>query len=64
MMRDDWSREKIHFVTGTRDQLEPSAPVEGTVTFVRMSPTFGMVIEARSRCTFSVSASCAATDTG
>ena len=28
MVRDDWSHEKIQFVTGTRDQLEPSAPFE------------------------------------
>jgi GntR family transcriptional regulator/MocR family aminotransferase len=51
MVRDDWSREKIQFVTATRDQLEePSAPFELLISVSREGPgTLGAQIEDRLR---------------
>src|SRR5687767_3777820 len=50
MVREDWSREKIQFVTGMRDQLEPSAPFELLLSVSREGPgTLGAQIEDRLR---------------
>ena len=51
MVRDDWSREKIQFVTAARDQLEePSAPFELLISVSRDGPgTLGAQIEDRLR---------------
>jgi GntR family transcriptional regulator/MocR family aminotransferase len=53
MVRDDWSREKIQFVTETRHQLsaeEPSAPIELLLSVSREGPgTLGAQIEDRLR---------------
>lgn len=50
MVRDDWSREKIQFMAGTRNQLEPSAPVELLLSVSREGPgTLGAQIEDQLR---------------
>ena len=50
MVRDNWSREKIQFVTGTRDQLEASAPFELLLSVSREGPgTLGAQIEDQLR---------------
>jgi len=50
MVRDNWSREKIQFVTGTRDQLEASAPLELLLSVSREGPgTLGAQIEDQLR---------------
>jgi GntR family transcriptional regulator/MocR family aminotransferase len=51
MVRDDWSREKIQFVSETRNQLlEPSAPLELLLSVSRKGPgTLGAQIEDRLR---------------
>jgi len=51
MVRDDWSREKIQFVTETRNQLEePSAPIELLLSVSREGAgTLGAQIEDRLR---------------
>jgi GntR family transcriptional regulator / MocR family aminotransferase len=50
MVRDNWSREKIQFVTETRDQLEASAPLELLLSVSREGPgTLGAQIEDQLR---------------
>jgi GntR family transcriptional regulator / MocR family aminotransferase len=50
MVRDNWSREKIQFVTGTRDQFETSAPLELLLSVSREGPgTLGAQIEDQLR---------------
>ena len=49
MVRDDWSHEKIHFVTGTRDQLPssargPSAPHRGAAPPGEPSAPFELML--------------------
>ena len=50
MVGHDWFHEKIHSVTETRDQLEPSAPVEVLLSVSRERPgTLGAQIEDQLR---------------
>ena len=50
MVRHDWSREKIQFMAGIRDQLEPSAPVELLLSVSREGEgTLGAQIEDQLR---------------
>jgi GntR family transcriptional regulator/MocR family aminotransferase len=50
MVRHDWCREKIHFVTETRNQLEASAPFELLLSVSRERPgTLGAQIEDQLR---------------
>ena len=51
MVRHDWSREKIQFVSRTRNQLEePSAPIELLLSVSREGAgTLGAQIEDRLR---------------
>ena len=50
MVGHDWFHEKIHSVTETRDQLEPSAPVELLLSVSRERPgTLGAQIEDQLR---------------